>query len=74
MSRTNARRGITDPINRCELLEGDVDALDIAFADWRDKIDRRMASQQAILLGILVSLTTGAILLALNIAVLKGGS
>lgn len=64
MGRAEKRSGIDIP-NRLRLVEDDLDKHDATFAELRDEL----AKIKGILIGILVSVTTAALLLAINLAV-----
>lgn len=70
-SRTDERKGFQVPV-RVQLLEGDMDAhedhVSAELANFRAKLDRF----QGILIGILVTLTTASVLLALNLIAESG--
>ena len=74
-SRRILRQGLTDT-QRIELLEDDMDereaehaAADLADIKFQEETDKRLARTQQILMGILISLVTASILLAMNIAI-----
>jgi hypothetical protein len=67
-SRTHAREGFSDNV-RVTLLEGDADALFRIF----DGLRQEMKNANRILMGLLVSISTAAILLAINILVQSAG-
>jgi len=64
MGRVADRTGFDDK-SRLTLLESDADKHDELF----ENLERRMAKIQAILVSILVSVSTASILLALNLVV-----
>ncbi len=63
-SRTAQRTGFLE-LTRLQLLEEDADRTDETFATLRDEIK----GMTRVLTGILVSIATAAILLAVNIAI-----
>lgn len=66
MSRAQERAAESD-ITRIRLLEADVDELNNGLARLND----RLARINTTLIGILISLATGAVLLAINILVVS---
>lgn len=67
MARTADRRGEEVPV-RLMLLEGDADRADNMISEMNDRIGKMLWA----MVGILISTTTAAVLLALNLAVGKG--
>ena len=63
--RRSARRNLYDDHTRITLLEDDADDTDSAIDHLRDE----MKAQTRVLMGILVSVATAAVLLAINIVV-----
>lgn len=62
------QRSIFSVEGRVALLEDDAD-------DWEDfkaTVDRRLGDMTKIMIGILTSLTVGALMLAVNVIVLRG--
>lgn len=66
MARTAERRGEEIPV-RLMLLEGDADRADSELAQMNDRIGKMLWA----MVGILISTTTAAVLLALNLAIGK---
>lgn len=64
MSRAAARAGFTDKV-RLRLLEDDADEHDTAMA----RIDERLSKILWALVGVLISVATSAVLLAINLGV-----
>lgn len=64
MARTPDRKGL-DVEFRFLLAEGDLDRFEVAIGELTDKLGRILWA----MLGLLVSVTTAAVLLALNLAV-----
>jgi hypothetical protein len=64
MPRTAERRGEEIPV-RLMLLEGDADRVDTQMTEMNDRIGKMLWA----MVGILISTTTAAVLLALNLAV-----
>ena len=64
-SRTAQRHGMTQP-TRLSLVESDLDQ----FEEGMTKLEERLASMQKVLVGILISVTTASILLAVNVIVI----
>lgn len=62
MNRLERRRGYDDH-TRITLLEDDADAFDNAVGELRDEV----RAQSRILMGVLVAVSTGAIIGAINI-------
>lgn len=62
--RTQARYGFEIPV-RVTLVENDLDEVD----KQHDRLSDEIASVKKVLVGILVSLTTSAVLLAINLVV-----
>lgn len=69
-SRVEARQGADVP-TRLRLLETDADSLESDVSSLEQMLNRRLGRQTAVLMGILISVTTASILLALNL--LAGG-
>lgn len=67
MARTADRRNEEVPV-RLMLLEGDADRTDSQLTEMNDRIGKMLWA----MVGILISTTTAAVLLALNLAVGKG--
>lgn len=73
MTRSDQRRGY-EPDVRLSLLESDVDELVGAVAKINTKIEEEMGNIRRLLVGLLVSVTTAALLLVINIFVIVGRS
>lgn len=69
MTRDRAARAGFDDKTRLTLVEGDLDDLRTDLEAGLDDFRKELHAVQRVLIGILVSLTTAAILLAVNIAV-----
>lgn len=69
MGRAEKRTGIEIP-HRLRLVEDDLDKHDENFRELRDELGKI----KGILVGILVSVTTAALLLAINLVVTSGVS
>lgn len=67
MQRIDQRREFDVP-TRLRLIEGDLDDFEARF----DKVDARLGKIMATCLSILVSVVVACILLAINLAVMKG--
>jgi hypothetical protein len=67
MARTAERRSEDVP-TRLLLLEGDADRTDTQLTEMNDRIGKMLWA----MVGILISTTTAAVLLALNLAVGRG--
>ena len=63
MGRNTHRGNINDPLIRVGLLETDVDGIDAELALLREA----MSTNTRLLTGILVSVTTASVLMALNL-------
>lgn len=66
-SRNEARMGFDDP-SRIRLLEGDMDKNEEVVKE----INQRLARNNQLLVGILISVTTASILMLVNILALGG--
>lgn len=71
MSRSAARSGFDQGV-RLQLVEEDVDDLEDELAKAIDKLSGELAKIKGVLLGMLISVTTAAILLAVNLVVSNG--
>lgn len=79
MSRTEDRQGFDDQV-RLRLVEHDLDEADERFEAIAKEIARiaehlavEIASLRKVLTGLLIAFTTGAVMLALNVIVLRSG-
>lgn len=79
MGRFDDRNGFDDAV-RLRLIEQDLDRHDARFDGIAAKVDAFAAenraesqAQRKIMTGILVSLATGAVMLAINIIVMRAG-
>lgn len=68
MSRRSNRRDFTEP-QRIGLLEDDVDIMEAEFRNRDNELEARLAKIQAILVGILISVTTACILFAVDVSI-----
>jgi hypothetical protein len=68
MSRTANRAGFDTPV-RLSLVEGDLDTLE----EGQEKLVAALEGIRKVLLGVLISVTTASILLAVNVLVLRSG-
>ena len=64
MSRAQDREGFQQPV-RLRLIETDIDSLESMLDDLR----KELKSMRAVMVGILISVATAAILLALNLGI-----
>jgi hypothetical protein len=71
MGRTAARKGFEQGV-RLQLVEEDVDDLEDEIAQAVDKLSAELAKIKGVLLGMLISVTTAALLLAVNLVVARG--
>lgn len=71
MGRTTQRKGFEHGV-RLQLVEEDVDELEDELAKAIDKLSGELAKIKGVLLGMLISVTTAAILLAVNLVVSNG--
>ena len=65
-TRTAEREGFEVPV-RVRLIESDLDQLDFTFSQALKDTQRELASMRKALVGILVSVTTASVMLAINI-------
>ena len=69
MGRTEDRAGFSDDV-RLRLVEHDLDRID----DRIDRLVAEIAGLRRVLTGILITLATGTVMLAVNVIVLRAGS
>ena len=67
-SRVEARRAFDTP-TRLTLVEGDLDGLEGGLGAFREEIAGEVKSLRTVLIGILISVATAAILLAINVGI-----
>jgi cell division protein FtsX len=68
MNRTAGRSDFDMPV-RMRLVEGDLDTLE----EGQEKLVAALDGIRKVLIGVLVSVTTASVLLAVNVLVLRGG-
>lgn len=73
MARSDQRKGF-EPDVRLTLLETDVDGLGDSVRAINQKIEDEMGGVRKLLVGLLISVTTAALLLVINIFVIVGRS
>ena len=69
-TRTEQRRSFQPPV-RLTLLEGDMDAHEIEDNERHSRLEKKLDTMNARLLGVLCSLLVAVVMLSLNLAVMK---
>lgn len=70
-SRNDVRKDF-DQATRLRLLENDVDEIEARSEERFERIEARQDRLNGVMVGVLISLTTGSVMLAINIAVNSG--